>query len=141
MRILRGKVSSRSKAACRNLKTVESLILQRTGLPSMAGGTLNVTLDHDYIVTADTSISPSEYRHGETLKLQRCRVRGHRMFIMRPHTHEPPYGSAANVLELISPIKLRVGWGLVDGDTVEVEVEGDEQWWHATEPDPNGSAV
>ena len=133
MKILQGTVSSRYKAAGPNLKTVESLILERTGLLTMAYGTLNVTLDHDYIVRADTAIEPDEYLHRERLKLQRCRVRGLRMFIMRPATHEPPSGDAASVLELISSVKLRDAWGLKDGDVLEVEVEGDALWWEAHE--------
>lgn len=141
MRLLTGSVSSRFKAAGPNLKTVEAIILERTGLQSMAYGTLNVTLEHDFIVRTDTAVEPHEYMNQERLKLQRCRVRGQRMFIMRPHTHEPPYGSAANVLELISPIKLREEWGLVDGDILEIEIEGDEAWWNAPEQDPTERAV
>ena len=84
MRVLRGKVSSRFGVAAPNLKTVESLLLLRTGLPSMAPGTLNVTLPFDYIVKPDCTIEPNEYFTGERLKLQRCRVRGQQMIIMRP---------------------------------------------------------
>src|SRR5690349_2826946 len=129
MRVLRGVVSSRFGAATPNLRTVEQLLLARTGLPTMAPGTLNITLPFDYIVSADATIEPLEYFTGERLKLQRCRVRDHRMIIMRPDSHERPGGLGANVLELVSPIHLRRVWGLHDGDELEVEVEGDEAWW------------
>jgi hypothetical protein len=134
MRHLTGKVSSRFKAAGPNLATVEGLILERTGLPSMAPGTLNVSLPHDYIVQADAAIEPHEYIYHERLKLQRCRVRGHRMYIMRPESHEQSGGLGANVLELISSIPLRIQWGVKDDDQLTVEVEGDEKWWAAPEP-------
>src|SRR5439155_17014126 len=88
VQILRGVVSSRFGAAAPNLRTVEALLLKRTGLPSMAPGTLNVTIPSSYIVRADATIEPKEYFTGERIKLQRCRVRGHRMIIMRPDSHE-----------------------------------------------------
>jgi CTP-dependent riboflavin kinase len=56
------------------------------------------------------------------------------MFIMRPDSHKRPGGLGANVLELISPLHLRSAWHLVDGNVLEVEVEGDENWWRAPEP-------
>src|ERR1700675_4596015 len=95
MRVLRGIISSRFHVAAQNLKTVEKLLLERTGLASMAPGTLNVTFPFDYIVRADTAIEPDEYFTGERLTLQRCRVRGHSMIIMRPDSHELPGGIVA----------------------------------------------
>jgi len=110
------------------------LLLKRTGLPKMAPGTLNVEMTSNYIVKADAVIKSNEYFTRETLKLQRCRVRGHRMIIMRPDSHELPGGLGANVLELVSPLHLRSAWNLRDGDALEVEVEGDDAWWLAPEP-------
>lgn len=133
MRLITGKISSRFGVAGQNLKTVEDKILKRTGLPSMAPGTLNVTLDFDYIVRADVTIEPNEYFTEERLKFQRCRVRGHRMFIMRPESHEDLGGIGAKVLELVSPMILRSVWQLRDGDPLEIEVEGDERWWNEPE--------
>ncbi len=135
MRTLRGKVSSRFGVAGGNLATVEGLVLARTKLVKMARGTLNVTVSDDYIVHPDWTIEPHEYFSGERLKLQRCRVRGHRMVIMRPEPHEWVGGIGANVLELISPIPLRTDWGLVDGDYLDVVVDGDDAWWAEPEPD------
>ncbi|MGH8543125.1 MAG: DUF120 domain-containing protein [Gammaproteobacteria bacterium] len=135
MRVIKGKVSSRFQIAGPNLKTAEDKILARTGLASMAPGTLNVTIDSDYIVRGDVTIEPEEYFTGERLKFQRCRVRGCRMFIMRPESHEHPAGIGANVLELVSPMNLRDVWRLRDGDPLEIEVEGDEQWWNQPEPE------
>src|SRR5258708_7056080 len=114
MRVLRGIISSRFCVATQNLKTVEKLILERTGLLSMAPGTLNVALPFDYIVSPDATIERHEYFTGEMIKLQRCRVRGHRMIIMRPDSHELPGGIGADVLELISPLHLRRTWALHD---------------------------
>ncbi len=134
MRVLRGIISSRFSVAAQNLKTVEKLLLERTELPSMAPGTLNVTLPFDYIVRPDATIEPHEYFTGEKLKLQRCRVRGHRMIIMRPDSHELPGGIGSDVLELVSPLHLRSAWELRDLDELEVEVEGDQSWWERPDP-------
>jgi len=142
MRVLKGRVSSRYGAATPNLATVEALLLQRTGLSSMAPGTLNVQLEERYTVAPEAVIHGSEYFTGETLKLQRCRVRGFRMFIMRPDSHEraqPGPKDPARVIELVSPMKLRDAWTLRDGNVVEVEVEGDDAWWGAPEPTAAGA--
>jgi len=103
----------------------------------MTPGTLNVSLSERYVVTADALIHSHEYFTGETLKFQRCRVPGFRMFIMRPDSHElmeTGPGDYARVIELVSPLKLREAWGLKDGSILEVQVEGDEQWWTTPEP-------
>jgi hypothetical protein len=129
VRTLTGVVSSRFRAASPNLKSIEALLLKRTGLPSMAPGTLNVKLPFSYIVRADYTIERREYFTGELLKLQRCCVRGHRMIIMRPDSHELPGGIGADVIELVSPIHLRDTWSLTDGDQIQIDVEGDDAWW------------
>lgn len=127
-------VSSRFGAATPNLKRVGALLRARTGLPSMAPGTLNLTISCDCIVRPDATIEPDEYFMDERLKLQRCRVRDHRMIIMRPASHEKPGGIGASVLELVNPRHLRTAWALFDGDGLEVEIEGDDAWW--ARPDP-----
>lgn len=134
MQVLRGVVSTRHGAATGNLAPYEELILKRTGLPAMIPGTLNITLSERYLVRADAFIYSNEYFTGETLKLQRCRAFGRRMIIMRPDSHEASHGNGANVLELVSDIHLRRTFPLTDGDTVAVEVEGDESWWDAPNP-------
>jgi len=139
---LRGHVASRFGVAAPNLATVEALILARTGLHRMAPGTLNVVLPDRYLVRADEVIHSAEYFTGEVLKLQRCRALGRRMITMRPDSHEFTGSSAANVLELISDLHLRRTFGLKDGDTLEVEVEGDEVWWGSPEaPVPEAPSV
>jgi hypothetical protein len=134
VRTLTGVVSSRFGVAAPNLKTIEALLLARTGLASMAPGTLNVKLPFGYIVREDYRIERHEYFTGELVKLQRCRVRGHRMIIMRPGSHELPGGIGTDVIELVSPIHLRSNWGLADGDEIQIDVEGDDAWWKRPEP-------
>jgi hypothetical protein len=64
VRLLRGHVRPTGTgfgAAGKNLAHVEQLIIDRTGLPTLIRGTLNVALDQSYIVDADAKISASEY--------------------------------------------------------------------------------
>lgn len=107
----------------------------------MALGTLNITLPLDYFVRPDATIEPHEYFSGERIKLQRCRVRGHRMIIMRPEPHEQPGSIGAKVIELVSPLHLRTAWRLRDGQSLELEVEGDDEWWERPDPTTETTAA
>lgn len=116
-----------------NLLPSENLILQRSGLKSLVRGTLNLKLPESYIVPPDFVLVGSEYITGETIKFQRCVVRGLRALIMRPETHEriAGYGHGTDHLELMSAYHLTTVLHLSPGDVVQVEVDGDEAWWRA----------
>ena len=135
MRILRATFTGKKGfgIAGDNLAPVVPLILERTGLRSLEKGTLNLSLKEPYIVKADAVITGKEYFSGETIKLQRCLVRGIRAVIMRPDTHErtPPFGHGPAHLELLSEYHLTSELGLSPGSIVDVEVEGDEAWWQS----------
>jgi CTP-dependent riboflavin kinase len=104
----------------------------------VAPGYAQCDASFDYIVHPSATIEPHEYRTGERIKLQHCRVRGHRMIIMRPDSHERHISGGANVLELISPLHLRTAWALRDRDELAVEVEGDQSWWERPETSAGG---
>jgi CTP-dependent riboflavin kinase len=131
LRKLFGTVSTGFGAATPNLQPVLGLIEQRTGLGGLKDGTLNIRLTQSYIVKPNAIIDRAEYNRVEFLKLQRCRIRGTRGIIMRPNTHEAGYAHGPAHLEIMSPYHLRSTFTLRDGDEVEVEVEGDENWWGA----------
>lgn len=134
MKILTGNVSSNTfGVAANNLAGVMHLIEARMGLTSLKPGTLNVRIQEEYIVIADATISPQEYGLPETIKLQRCLVSGLRAIIMRPDTHEkrPNWGHGKAHLELMSPFHLRRTLVLNDGDEIEIQVEGDDNWWNS----------
>jgi len=117
--------------AAANLNPVMHLIEQRMGLTDLVSGTLNVWIPEEYVVIARAVITPEEYGLNETVKLQRCLVEGYKGIIMRPDTHEtiPGYGHGKDHLELIGRIRFREALRLRDGDTINVEVEGDDAWW------------
>ena len=135
MRILTATFTGKRgfRVAGDNLASVVPLILERTGLRSLVKGTLNLSLQEPYIVTAHAAINGKEYFSGETIKLQRCRVRGIRALIMRPDTHErtPPFGHGPAHLELLSEYHLTSELRLTAGSIVDVEVEGDDVWWQS----------
>lgn len=130
MLILTGFVMTRHGIATDRLAPVQDLIAERIGLPSLYAGTLNLQLNAPYYVNADATIEQHEYDGLESLRLQRCRVKGMKCCIMRPSSHEKLV-EASKVLEIMAPVRLRHEWGLEDGDTLDVEVEGDDAWWSA----------
>jgi CTP-dependent riboflavin kinase len=132
MRTLTGRLKGGFGVAGRNLAHIAHLIEQRTGVRPLIPGTLNLALPEPYIVTADAQIEKDEYNKVEYIKLQRCRVGGVQALIMRPNTHEAGYAHGPAHLELLSTIMLRKHLGANDGDSVSVEVEGNEQWWAGT---------
>ena len=117
--------------AAANLNPVMHLIEERMGLTKLVSDTLNVRIPEEYVVIARAVITQEEYGLKETVKLQRCLVEGYKGIIMRPNTHEtiPGYGHGKNHLELMGRIRFREALRLRDGDTVNVEVEGDDAWW------------
>lgn len=131
MRTLSGMVLSRHGIAAQRLMPVQELIADRLGLPPLVAGTLNVQLAGRYCVEPDARIEPEEYDGLECLKLQRCRIFGMRCCIMRPHKHEES-DDASRVLEIMAPVHFRRDLGVQDGDSLDVEVEGDDAWWFGT---------
>ena len=139
MRIVYGSVTHGYGKATQNLDPVMGLIETRTGFPGLVRGTLNVKIPEEYIVRADALINPEEYplnnqtHLGETIKLQRCLVNGHKALIMRPDSHEIGAGQfhGKSHLELMGQKNFREILGLSDESIVEVQVEGDDEWWQS----------
>ena len=139
MRIFTGTVTTGYGIAARNLDPVMSLIESRTGLLHLVRGTLNVNIPEEYIVHADALVYPDEYLFNkesglrETIKFQRCLVAGYRGLIMRPDSHELGDGQfhGKSHLELMGQHNFREKLTLTNGSTLEVQVEGDDSWWHS----------
>jgi CTP-dependent riboflavin kinase len=137
MRIFHGTVCGGYGIAARNLAPVMGLIEERTGLANLVQGTLNLTILEEYIVRADALLLPDEYPYnresnlGETIKFQRCLVAGHKGLIMRPDTHETGQFHGPCHLEVMGQKSFREALSLTDGSVIEVQVEGDEEWWRS----------
>ena len=135
MRSFEGVVRGGFALASGNLAHVMHLIEKRMGLSGLEKGTLNVEIGEEYIVQPDAVISVEEYGFGEAIKLKRCVTFGRKAIIMRPEKHEtvPNFGHGKTCLEVMSCVNFRETFGLGNGSSVTVEVEGDEQWWAAAQ--------
>jgi len=139
MRNFVATVTSGYGMATANLKPIMSLIETRIGLSNLVPGTLNASIPEEYLVVADALILPHEYPYnlqsnlGETIKLKRCLVAGYKALVVRPDSHELGAGQfhGKAQLELMGQIHFRTVLRLADGDVIEVQVEGDDRWWHS----------
>lgn len=129
VKLLTGRITDGYGVAAKNLRHVTRLIEERMGLSPLIPGTLNIALSEPYVVSANAVIEKHEYNNLEYINLQRCRIRGIQAIIMRPNTHELGCAHGLANLELLATVNLRHHLQLADGDEVDVEVEGDEQWW------------
>ena len=128
MRILEGRVTTGFGVAKEHLAPVADIIRARTGLPTLAPGTLNVRLSAPYRFEPDAEVTQAEYGY-ERLKLKRCCVRGVPAVILRPETHESGNGHGDAYVELLAAVHLRTALGLVDGDLVDVVVDAYLPCW------------
>lgn len=137
MLILQGRVATGFGVAREHLAPVAGLIRERTGLRTLAPGTLNLRLGAPYWFDPDAEIGHAEYGY-ERLKLLRCCVLGYRAVILRPESHESGNGHGAAHLELLAEVHLRSALGLHDDDILDVTVGPDLQCWAAPPCEPSG---
>ena len=128
MLILEGRVTAGFGVAREHLAPIADLLCVRSGLPTVAPGTLNLRLGASYQFEPDAEISRDEYGY-ERLKLQRCCVGGIPAVILRPETHESGNGHGDAYVELLAAVHLRTALGLSDGDVVDVVVGGPLSCW------------
>lgn len=134
MRILKGKIATGKNSSSKNLKkkNVDTKIAAQMGFSTLCPGTLNIELDETYLIKDNYKkgyIEEGEYNDKEWIKLARCRLNGVKCIIVHPQDHDT-VGTFKKRIELMSPHNLRKKFNLSDGDYVEVEVEGDENWWN-----------
>ena len=132
--MLTGNIGSGFGVAGRNLSPVEILICKRIGFKSVVHGTLNVRLNEPYFIKPNALIEVHEYKiNNEKILLQRCRIRGLRGVITRPDSHERGYAHGPSHIEIMGEHHFRNVLNLKDNDIVQVEVEGNEEWWNSPE--------
>ncbi len=130
--MLHGRVETGFGVARANLAPIMDLICLRTGLPSLAPGTLNLRLGAPWRFEPDAEITHLEYG-SERLKLKRCCVRGVRAVIVRPETHEAGNGHGDAYLELLAAVHLRTVLSLEDDDLLEVVTGTRLNCWAGTD--------
>jgi CTP-dependent riboflavin kinase len=134
MKILKGKIATGRNSSSRNLRqrNVDIEIAAQMGFSGLCPGTLNIELYQPYPIGQDYDgyVEACKYNDREWIKLVRCRLRGTKCIVVRPQDHER-VGTFKNRIELMSLHNLREKFNLADGDEVEVEVEGDQNWWNS----------
>lgn len=136
MLILQGRVATGFGVAREHLAPIAGLICARTGLRTLAPGTLNLRLGAPYRFESDAEIGHAEYGY-ERLKLQRCCVLGHRAVILRPESHESGNGHGDAHVELLAEVHLRSALGLHDDDILDITVGPDLHCWAARQAEPD----
>ena len=124
MRKLVGKVCSGKGDFAQWIAKLSDHYTQKTGL-ALFPGTLNVRLTEPHHIPPNPlRLEGAEYGGTVSVNLVRCTVFGRRAFILRTDIEEAGLGSHPfEVVEVATDIKLREAHGLIDGSTVEIELE------------------
>ena len=131
---LRGNVVSGLGNASRNFKagSVESAIAELLGVEQIVSGTLNIIIPAAYSAVDndeyDIILDASRYNGREWVKIKRCKVNDYRSAIVRPRDHFE-VAKFRNRIEVMSSVNLRDELGLTDDAEVDVQLQGDENWW------------
>jgi len=127
MTLLRGKVVSGEGSYAYWIAKLQPYYRSKTGM-TLFPGTLNVRLDHPYILPAECVIRLEKEEYGGlvSVSIVPCRVLARQAFILRPDlrgevtAHDVAERLAT--LEVATDVKLRDVHDLKDGDEVAVEV-------------------
>jgi len=124
MKKLVGKVCSGKGDFAQWIAKLSDHYRQKTGL-ALFPGTLNVRLQEPYHIPPNPlRLEGAEYGGTVSVNLVPCTVFGRPAFILRTDTEEAGQGSHPfEVVEVATDIKLREAHGLIDGSTVEIELE------------------
>ena len=117
--VLRGRVAGGIGNLARWMIQYADLYERKTGV-RLYPGSLNVTLDHPWIVgDAAIRLEPPEY--GVSMSIIPCEINGVGAFIVRTDKNNAGLGDhPPNVVEIVAPTHLRTTLGVSDGDEVEV---------------------
>jgi len=98
---------------------------RKTGM-MLYPGTLNVALDDPFDLPAGClRLEAAEYGGRVSVSILPCRVLRRRAFILRTDRNASGQGRhPRTIIEIATDVKLRVPYGLEDGDTITVEPVG-----------------
>lgn len=127
MGILRGKIVSGDGDYARWIAKFQQDYRRKTGL-TLFPGTLNIRLNHPYILPPNKvmRLCSGEYEGTKSVSMLPIRIMGRQAVILRPDLKpdatEHDRVQHVMIIEVATDVKLRDGYGLKDGDEVEVEV-------------------
>jgi riboflavin kinase len=102
---------------------LENFYTQKTGV-RLFPGTLNLRLAEPYSLPQDViRLEKEEYGGTVSVSMVPCRIFDRQAFLLRTDANEAGMGHhPKNIIEIATDIKLRVAYGLRDGDEVEVHL-------------------
>src|SRR5260370_14296420 len=123
MLVLRGEVTSGRGGFGQWIEKLQDHYERKTGM-RLFPGTLNLRLSKPFSLSGDV-IRLEKEEHGGRVSVSMipCRILGREAFILRTDQNENGSGHhPKTILEIATDVKLREAFGLMDGDTVEVEI-------------------
>jgi len=123
MPILKGVVVSGIGNFSFWIEKLESFYTQKTGL-RLFPGTLNLRLAEPYSLPRNViRLEKEEYGGTVSVSMVPCRIFDRKAFLLRTDANEAGTGHhPRNIIEIATDVKLRDGYGLRDGDEVEVHL-------------------
>jgi len=123
MLVLRGEVTSGRRDFGRWIEKLQDHYKRKTGM-RLFPGTLNLRLNEPFSLSGSViRLEKEEYGGRVSVNMIPCRILGRDAFILRTDQNENGSGHHPKIiLEIATDVKLRDVFGLVDGDTVEVEI-------------------
>jgi len=123
MPILKGVVVSGMGNFSFWIEKLESFYTQKTGL-RLFPGTLNLRLAEPYSLPRNViRLEKEEYGGTVSVSMVPCRIFDRKAFLLRTDANEAGTGHhPRNIIEIATDVKLRDGYGLRDGDEVEVHL-------------------
>src|SRR5215475_13339573 len=123
MPILKGIVVSGMGNFSFWIEKLESFYTQKTGL-RLFPGTLNLRLAEPYSLPRNViRLEKEEYGGTVSVSMVPCTIFDRKAFLLRTDANEAGTGHhPRNIIEIATDVKLRDGYGLRDGDGVEVHL-------------------
>lgn len=86
-------------------------------------GTLNVSLDHEFVLENDEKIKANEYGGNFDVLIKRCEILGHTAYIVRTEKNNQIGGDhPLSILEIVSDQNIRKTNNLKDDDTITIYI-------------------
>lgn len=86
-------------------------------------GTLNVCLDHEFVLGNDEKIKANEYGGDFDVLIKRCEILGHTGYIVRTEKNNQIGGDhPLSILEIVSDQNIRNTNNLKDDDTITIYI-------------------
>lgn len=122
---LRGKVVSGMGSFSYWIEKLEGHYYRKTGM-HLYPGTLNVQLDEPFSLPSGVArLEAEEYNGTVSVNLLPCLILGRSGFILRTDANEQGRGHhPKTIVEVATDVRLRDHFNLVDGDPVEIEIQG-----------------